>query len=513
MTNPVVSPYPASYTCDLPADLYSAEQVRRLDRCAIDQYGIDGIVLMKRAGRAAFEYLLDRWPQVESLTVLCGSGNNAGDGYIVAALAAQRRIPVEVLWLSDPEKLQGDALRAYRFTRQEGVIVQPYAAGAQLQGVVVDALLGTGLQGNVRESYQQLIERVNSTDLPVLSLDLPSGLCADRGVALGSAIRATATMTFIGVKQGLVTAQGVAYCGDLLFSDLRVPQAVFDTEVSAAKRLQLNQLLKQLPERPADAHKGHFGHVLLIGGDHGMGGAILMAAESACRMGAGLTSVATHAEHVMALMTRRPEVMASSVRSGQELQSALSKASVVVIGPGLGQSAWSQQMLQAVLATDLPLVLDADALNLVAKSEVAKRANWVLTPHPAEAARLLKCTTEEITSDRYAAVRRLRQRYGGCVLLKGSGSLIATDDDSVSVVAAGNPGMASGGMGDVLSGVIGGLLAQGFEAGYSLQLAAMLHAVAADREADRSGQRGLLASDLVSPMRRLLNGIDPNDFV
>lgn len=503
MTSPVLS------TTDLPTDLYVAEQVRQLDRCAIDEHDVAGIVLMKRAGRAAFEALLKRWPEPEAITVVAGGGNNGGDGYVVAGLAAQRRIPVTVFYVADPEKLQGDAKAAYEFARREGVIMQPFSECKSLQGVVVDAMLGTGLNNEVREPYAQAIRLINASGLPVVALDLPSGLCADTGRSLGETVKAQLTVTFIGVKQGLLTGRGPAMTGELRFASLQVPDAIYTTQTATTQRLRLADLLGRLPERDQDAHKGSFGHTMVIGGDYGYAGAALMAAEAAARLGSGLTSVATQPEHVSAMIARRPELMVLGVPSGQALEPLLERPTVLVLGPGLGQTPWSEQMLQQAAKTELPMVIDADALNLVAAGRVlpkAHRDNWILTPHPGEAARLLDCTTAEVQADRFAAVAKLQARYGGTVILKGAGTLVASGGQ-VSLANVGNPGMATGGMGDVLSGVLGALLAQGMDAMTAAQLGVCLHGEAADLAVQDDGVRGLLPTDLLPYLRQLLNGV------
>lgn len=493
----------------LPSDLYRAEQVRELDRCAIEDHGISGIQLMKRAARAAFQTLLQYWPEVEHITVLCGAGNNAGDGYIIAALAAQKRIPVDVFFVADPQQLQGDARSAYEFACREGVIVQPYAKGQRLDGVLVDALLGTGLRGAVRGEYVDAINSINRSQLPVLAVDIPSGLCADTGTVLGCAVKADISVCFIGLKQGLLTGSGQHNAGQIVFDDLEVPMDVYAQQVPAAQRLKVSELLECLPERHEDAHKGDFGHVMVIGGELGFGGAAAMAGEASARMGAGLTSVATRPEHVAAIVARRPELMVMGVTSGQSLEPLLERPTVLVLGPGLGQTPWSEQMLQQGAKAGLPMVLDADALNLLAQGRLLsgeRRDNWVLTPHPGEAARLLGITTEDVQSDRFAAATALQQKFGGAVVLKGSGTLIVGSDGSVSLTTDGNPGMASGGMGDVLSGVIGSFLAQGMTPVHAAQLGVCLHGAAADMAVAEEGMHGLLATDLLPYLRVLLNG-------
>ena len=505
--------------------LYTADAVRELDRRAIEEYGIPGIVLMKRAGVAVFDEMLTRWPAARKITVFCGGGNNAGDGYIIAGLARQRGLEVSLLQLAPVEKLQGDAYRAWQFADQEGVPMAPFngavgkgdvdkGAGANSvidSGVelIVDALLGTGIKGQVRESYQQAITAINEAACPVVAVDIPSGLCSDTGAVRGAAVVADLTVTFIGAKSGLLTGRGPAVVGELVFHDLAIPAGVYDTLPAAARRLDLTSLMSVLPRRDRDAHKGKFGHVLIIGGDIGFGGAAAMAAEAALRVGAGLVGVATRSANVSALLARRPELMVKPVDSGQELEPLLSAPTVLVVGPGLGRSPWSEQVLQQAIKSEIPMVVDADALNILSEGRVdigTDSARWVLTPHPGEAARLLEVSNAEIQEDRLLACRLIQQRFGGTVLLKGAGTLISSGKETLSLCPYGNPGMATGGMGDVLAGVIGGLLAQGLNPCEATELGACLHGVAADRVADESGERGMLATDLIMPLRHLVNG-------
>jgi NAD(P)H-hydrate epimerase len=493
----------------LPRQLFCAASVRELDRIAIEQHGIPGFELMRRAGRAAFNLLHGRWPQARCIAVFCGAGNNGGDGYIVAARAVQLGLDVRLYMLTGAERLQGDARTAYELAVEAGVVPQPWqGAGLGEVDVIVDGLLGTGISGSVREDYRHAIEAINSAAAPVLALDIPSGLCSDTGAVLGAAVVASCTIAFIGLKQGLLTGEGQARCGSLHFSDLAVPESVLRSLEPDAWRLDAADLQELLPPRPRTAHKGHYGHVLVIGGDHGMGGAVALAARAAGRSGAGLVSLATRPEHVSGVMAQAPEVMSHGVNSGQELEPLLQRPSVIVIGPGLGRQPWAEQMLQKAWAAGKPLVVDADALNIISEDKVvqaARRDDWVITPHPGEAARLLGRSVAAVQGDRFAAVRDLQSRYGGAAVLKGSGSLVAAGSGAPALCPYGNPGMASGGMGDVLSGIVGGLLAQGFSAGRSARLAVLLHARAADMAAASGGERGLLASDLLPWIRGLAN--------
>lgn len=491
-----------------PEKLYSAEQSRELDRLAIAG-GIDGYALMCRAGVAAFNYLLRQWALPEKLHIVAGTGNNGGDGLVMARLAKERALPVTVYLLGDAGKIRNEAAQAYTAAVEAGVDIQPFSCDLVLtQGVIVDALLGTGLNGDVRSDYADAINCINRSALPVLALDVPSGLHSDHGQVLGCAVKADKTITFIAAKCGLFTGRGPEYAGEVLFEDLGIPRQLYAEVGEAIDHPCLAKLLDAMPKRPQDAHKGLYGHSLVIGGNYGMAGAVMMAAEAAARVGSGLVSVATQPEHVAAVLARRPELMVLGVVSGQELDPLLERPTVLVLGPGLGQTPWSDQMLQKAMKTALPMVVDADALNLLSERRVVKapyRDNWVLTPHPGEAARLLGCSSAEVQADRLGAVKQLQQQYGGVVVLKGAGSLVA-DGQSVSLCSAGNPGMASGGMGDVLSGVIAGLLAQGLSQAAAARLGVALHAEAADNAAAAQGMVGLLATDLLGYLRPLLNG-------
>ncbi len=485
----------------LPSALYRADQVRAMDRFAIDTLGIPGIDLMQRAGGAAFRILRAQWPGAQRLAVVCGAGNNGGDGYVVARLARDAGLDVRVCSLAPIERLRGDALTACRSWQSSGGAILEYGGdGFEELDLVVDALLGTGLDRPVSGGYATAIEAVNRFRGPVLALDIPSGLHADTGCRLGSAVEADRTVTFIGLKQGLFTGDGPDCCGTISFSSLGVPHEVRCSEQPSA-------LLSTRPgpvfaPRRRSAHKGYFGHVLVIGGDAGFSGAVRLAAEAAARVGAGLVSVATRAAHAAFINLTRPEIMSHGIETAKDLDALRRRASVVAVGPGLGRSPWAVELFEAACQCDLPMVVDADALNLLANMP-ASRQNWVLTPHPGEAARLLQTSVAEIQRDRFAAVKALQERYGGVCVLKGAGSLIC-DGAAMTVNMTGNPGMASGGMGDVLSGVVAGLIAQGLHPADAARAAVVLHGAAADRAAT-DGERGMLAGDLMHHLRALVN--------
>ncbi|MCX7514170.1 NAD(P)H-hydrate dehydratase [Frateuria sp. STR12] len=487
--------------------LYTVAQVRALDRRAIEALGIPAGELMRRAAAAAFASLRRHWPHAQRIAVYCGPGNNGGDGYLVALLAHEAGLAVEVVALADTVG-EGDAARARAACEQAGLPVRHWEDSAALPhaDVHVDALYGIGLNRPPQPAAAALIERLNAAGAPILALDVPSGLDADTGHCPGVAVRAQLTVSFIAAKRGLHTGQASARTGFLELATLGLPETLWqDGPAPDAQVLEA----ATLPPRPRDVHKGRNGHVLAIGGEHGTAGAVRLCGEAALRGGAGLVSVATRAEHLVALNAARPELMAHAVNGPQALEPLLERASVLAVGPGLGQGAWGHALWLTALDAPQSLVLDADGLNLLAaeprRFDAARQV--VLTPHPGEAARLLGCAIAEVERDRFVAVRALARHFGAVAVLKGAGSLIADPDGRLDVCPWGNPGMASGGMGDLLTGLIAALLAQGCTARDAARLGVGLHARAGDRAA-REGERGLVASDLLSPLRRLLNGLD-----
>lgn len=483
----------------LPTALYDSAQMRALDDRLIAVQSA-GPSLMEKAARAAWRALQQHWSK-QPLTVLAGSGNNAGDAYELAALAQQAGWSVHLYWLSDPEALSGDAARAWQKAQAAAVPMAAWHTGQLLAGIVVDGLLGTGLRGAVRAPYAQLIEQINASDLPVLALDIPSGLCASTGQVCGVAVKASLTVTFIGLKLGLFTGAGPDQVGRLQLADLQADPELLADHPYAALRLT-ESVVPRLPARPRVCHKGRFGHVLVIGGDQGMAGAALLAAKMALRGGAGLVSVATRIEHGAALLAHQPELMVQGVASASSLSRLLDKADVLVLGPGLGVQAWGRSLYSAALASAKPMLLDADALNLLAQTPQTLAQGCVLTPHPAEAARLLGCSTQAVQEDRPHAARALAQRYQACVVLKGAGSLIAAPDGRLALCDLGHPAMASAGLGDVLAGLIGALLGQAMAPFEAACLGVWLHAKAGQQLGAQG--RGLAAGDLPAVIRRLL---------
>ncbi len=487
----------------LPLALYGAQQLAEIDRRAT-QEGLPGETLMQRAGEAAFRAISARWPVSRHWLVFAGAGNNGGDGYVVAREALQAGCEVTVAALGEPREDSTAGRMAQAFAKAGGRIVPWREASAQETDLIVDALFGIGLNRALEGEAAAAVEAIKASGRPVAAIDIPSGLMADTGAAAGPVVQAALTITFIGLKLGLFTGIGPRVRGRLAFSRIGVPAETAEGLHPLALRITGASARQVLQPRARDAHKGHFGHVLVAGGDWGTGGAVSLAAQAALRTGAGLVSAMTRPEHVPALIAARPEIMAHGLDENADFPEAAGRATVVALGPGLGQSAWSRRVWETALALDRPLIVDADGLNLLARNP-QRRDDWILTPHPGEAARLLETDVPGVESDRLQAVHRLTERYGGVVVLKGVGTLIASaNSDDVWLCDRGNPGMASGGMGDALTGIIASLLAQGLEPSLAAGIGVWLHAAAADR-ASLDGERGLLASDLIAELRHEAN--------
>lgn len=486
----------------LPADLYGAAGVRALDRAAIAHASVSAHTLMLRAASAALRALQGEWSDLKRITVVCGQGNNAGDGYALAVLAQRSGFTVNVVQVGATDGLGETARLCFEAMLATGLRTQSAFDAIDDADVIVDALFGIGLTRPIAGEFADVIARINLADAPVLSIDMPSGINADTGFCMGTAVRAALTVTFIGLKQGLFTGDAPQYAGAIVFDDLDVPALTDESVRPSARLFEMGDVTSHLPPRVRTAHKGDNGHVLIVGGAPGYSGAARLAGEAAARAGAGLVSLATHPDVANIANSLRPELMVHAVTQATELMPLLARANVVAIGPGLGQSDWALALFAAVLSCKLPLVMDADALNLLAL-QPSRSDDWVLTPHPGEASRLLSTSTAEIHANRFSAATELQEKYGGVIVLKGAGSIV-TDGKLPAVVRAGNPGMGSGGMGDALTGIIAGLSAQGFSIDDAARMGTCVHANAADRAA-LEGERGLLASDLMPHIRALVN--------
>lgn len=494
----------------LPVSLYSAAQARALDRHASHALQIPGYTLMKRAGEAALRTLRTRWPTCHRILVVCGGGNNGGDGYVLARFAQATGLTVTVLAAVAPDSLSGEAQQAHADFLASGGQVQRFARERLQDGdVIVDALLGTGLHTGVRADAAQVIDAMNEASRPLFALDVPSGLHSDTGTALGTAVRAECTLTFIVLKTGLFVGDGPEYCGTVFFDDLEVPVPALPDFAPRLERITEAEIAQALPRRKRAANKGNFGRVLIVGGGPGMPGAVRLAGEACLRVGAGLVSVAVAPENVAGIVAGRPELICHAVPDADHLPPIMEQADVIAVGPGLGRSAWARALLPLVLGCDQPLVVDADALNLIAEQSPGhpgefRRPDWILTPHPGEAGRLLGMQTSDVQRDRLTSLEMLLSRYGGTVVLKGAGTLVGTEGRTPGVCERGNPGMASAGMGDVLTGAVCGVLAQCRDPDLAARVAVLVHAMSGDAVA-RSGERGLLAAEVAYQLRASVN--------
>lgn len=485
--------------------LYSAQTSKAIDQDAVHQAKLPGLLLMKRAGLFAFSTLEKTWPQATHIHVVCGTGNNAGDGFVVAQLAALAGYDVSVSQLGDVSTIQGDAFTARQELIQLEIHPQTFCTqNLEKADVIVDALFGTGLNKPISDPYTQCIQQINQAKKPVLALDIPSGLHADTGRIMGSAVMATHTCSFITQKIGLYTNQGQDTAGKVHFSPLFIPQAIYQNHCEVAQNHPLKFWLNTLPLRLATHHKGVSGTVCLVGGHKTMMGAIQLAGLASLKSGAGLVKVITHKKHGVAITQAIPELMCYTT---DDLASQSNLANVIGVGPGLGLDNWGKNLFLQVLDTPLNKVIDADALKHLAQqaetSNLPKNPNWVLTPHPGEAALLLGCTSQTIQQDRVTAIKQLHQKYGGVIVLKGNGTLIF-DGTQMEICLAGNPGMAVGGMGDVLTGIIATFIAQGLSLWNAACLGVSLHAHAGDVLANQNGQPGILPSEVAQVISQLL---------
>jgi hydroxyethylthiazole kinase-like uncharacterized protein yjeF len=492
--------------------LYSVSSIVRLEQIAIEQFGIPAYELMKRAGQAVFQLIKSEHTACHNILVLCGAGNNAGDGYVVAKLLFDAGYRVAVISLIDPEKLAGAAGDAYADWKSVSANADTDLSAIDQADLVVDALLGTGLKRDLDETWAGWIRAVNqhhsSSGIPVVAIDVPSGLYADTGaVSNADAIVADHTMTFIGFKQGLFTAEAGDYCGQIKLDQLGLDDDILAKVDADAELIFIDNCTSLKPRRLA-SNKGNFGHVLIAGGNRHMPGALILAASAALRTGAGKVTVLTIADHIDVIASAVPEAMiltcgpdASSIESvlTPEFVDGISH---IAVGMGLGQDRWASNVLQHCLHSNRPLLVDADGLNLMAEQGVRPLQTVIMTPHPGEAGRLLK---QKIQKDRFDAIKKLQNSLapGSVVILKGYGTLIY-DGLHMHVCGHGNPAMATAGMGDVLSGIVIGLLAQGMTMPEAADFGVCLHASIGDGLAT-GRSRGLLASDIVNALAEKLS--------
>jgi len=509
--------------------LATAEQMREMDRRTVEEYGLPGLVLMENAGRAVADAAWDLLPEEGGrVLILAGKGNNGGDGFVAARHLAAVGVEVAVMLFARLSDLAGDAAINAHYAEKSGLVIieepddQTVIGALELADVIVDGLLGTGLLGEVRGRMREVIELLEYATAPIVAIDIPSGLDADTGKVLGAAVEAEVTCTFGLAKPGLVQYPGKAYVGELRVVDIQLPPALLADPAFETYLIEPADCLAMLPSRPPDAHKGDTGHVLVIGGAPGFAGAPSMTGVAAARAGAGLVTVAAPAPLQPLLATKLTEVMtlglpaddAGALAPGalDTLRDWLGRVDAVALGPGLSRQGQVAELVAALVReTPVPLVVDADGLNaLAAQPRVLheRQAPTILTPHPGEMSRLLDMSLEEIQGDRLGIARDAAERFNAIVVLKGAATVIADPAGEAWISPFANPGMASGGMGDVLTGVIAALLAGGADPLSAAVAGVYLHGLAGEVAAEDLGPRGFLALEVAERLpaayRRLL---------
>ncbi len=510
----------------------TAERMRRLDRKTIEEIGIPGMVLMENAGRGVAGEIFREYPRITGnrVAVVAGRGNNGGDGFVIARYLINRGLEVRVLLLASPEALKGDA-RAnldilLRMKADIRAITGQDAWRAALPelsacGLVVDAIFGTGLSSEVSGLTAEVINHINRAGIPVVSVDLPSGLHADTGEVLGTCVKAACTVTFGLPKAGLCVHPGADYAGRVRVIDIGIPAALIEAEGIRDRVLTFDDACRMLRPRGPAAHKGDCGHVLVVAGSPGKTGAAALCCGGAAGAGAGLVTLAVPESLNSIMEVKLTEVMTEPI-PGEEagyfgagsleaVMKLVAGKKVLALGPGISTRAGAAQLVQGLIErSTVPLVIDADGLNALSGSlETLRRAKVpvVLTPHPGEMARLAGSGTREVQRDRAGAARDFAKHYGCCLVLKGARTLVAEPDGSVAINLTGNAGMASGGMGDVLTGMIAGFIAQGYDAALSVHAAVFCHGMAGDLLACEEGPQGFPAGDLIRVLPRVLKSL------
>jgi hydroxyethylthiazole kinase-like uncharacterized protein yjeF len=502
--------------------LAKAAEMRGLDSRAIEEYGIPGVVLMENAGRATVE-AIGRWhgPLAGQMAaIVVGPGNNGGDGLVIARHLHQAGAQVEVLALVQPESFSGDAAINWHIVQKLGVkviqVLSEEEAGVcrgdlGRAALVVDAIFGTGLKRQVEGHFATMIELMNRSGRPIVAVDIPSGLDSDSGQPLGACVRADFTVTYGLAKVGQFIQPGAGYVGRLEVVDIGIPPKIVSEAGIKTELLERGNLARLLPSRHSNSHKGTFGHLLVLAGSQGKTGAALLAAHGALRSGVGLVSLGVpqllNPIFEASLMEAMTVPLASDYFLGSDDYAAIARAvqgkDALVLGPGLGTEPETVELVaQLYRVVGVPMVVDADALNGLGASlpVLGAQGARVLTPHPGEMARLTGLSTREIQADRGAVAAAYAKEKGAVVLLKGAATVIAAPDGRVAINPTGNPGMATGGMGDVLSGVIGALLAQGMAPWDAACLGAFVHGLAADRLARTRARGGYLASEVAAEL-------------
>lgn len=504
--------------------IVTAREMRNIDKDAAEKFNLPGVVLMENAGRAVADRALNLLgnPGGKKVFLVCGGGNNGGDGFVAARWLHNRGVRVKVFLAAERGNLRGHAALHFDILERMGLEFLELTNARDLEkaritigfaDLVVDALLGTGFQGAMSELYRECIEMMNTAGCPVLAADMPSGVVADTGEVPSQAVKAVATVTFGLPKPGLYLYPGAKFTGDLLVADIGLPLELLTSDQLRQTLVTPQMAGALLPERPADAHKGNCGHVLAVAGSRGMSGAAFLASQGALRTGAGLVTVAVPESIIGILETKTTEAMtlelpetlagglgAEAVRMIRDFST---RASVLLVGPGLGRQEETMESVREMIETvERPFVLDADALHALGghlEVMAACQALPVLTPHPGEMARLTGLGVGEIQADRMGIARRFAIEWGAVIVLKGAHTVVAFPDGAVFLNPTGNCGMAAGGMGDVLAGVIAALIAQGLSSQDAAVLGVYLHGLAGDLAA-AGRSLGLTAMELAEKL-------------
>ncbi len=502
----------------------TAEEMREMDRLTIQKHGIPSLALMERAGECVAAAIFERFlaPAKKGVLIVAGKGNNGGDGFVIARLLRKKRIPCEVALLAMHKELSPDAAHnCGAFRKLKGKVTEIAEGGsAGLErmiagkGLLVDAILGTGIKSEVRGLYAGAIDLMNASGVPIVAVDIPSGLDTDRGTPLGTAIQAEMTVSLGYPKLGQVIHPGVEFVGDLVVADIGIHSLAVDAVAPACELLTREEISWLVPRRGADTHKGTYGHLVVVAGARGKTGAAILACRAAMRAGAGLVTLAAPRSLNGIFASSLVEVMTEPLRANpaeeideltaEEWAALLERKNALLFGPGMGVNDATRNMLRWLLRNlEIPWVIDADGLNNLALDlERLQRAKTppILTPHPGEMARLLGSTTTAINQNRVAMAREFAAKHRCYLVLKGARSILATHDGKIFINSTGNPGMASGGMGDVLAGMLAALLGQGLNPEDAMRLAVFLHGFVGDRVADQKGDVGLIASDIIDDL-------------
>lgn len=496
----------------LPQQVFTSAEVRYIEQVHAKSHNGHCYDLMEKAGRSVFNHILKDFPHPREVWIFCGRGNNGGDGYVVALCLIEKGINHRVFASGRPHE-GSEACIAFEYYQSKGGRVEFALPQEGSPEVIVDALLGTGIKSAPKADAAEWILFINDLQGYKIAIDVPSGVMADTGFVPGNCVKADKTVCMLALKPGILTADAVDYTGELCFESLGInvlpfygQKLVNGNQSIPYQRLGYEDIVQDLPVRVPSSNKGDSGKVLLIAGAFGMGGAAAICGVGALRAGAGLVKIATDPDNVSAINALRPELMTLNMHDEEALSRAICWADVIAIGPGLGKSSEACAVLHSLDGVRKPIIADADALNLIAEGEFIQSERLIITPHPAEAGRLLHISAQEVNQDRFTAAFNLHQSFGGVVLLKGAGTVIY-DGKRFTIISEGSPAMAAGGMGDLLTGMIAALLAQGLSLNLATVCASIIHGRAGELSAMKNGIIGTLPLDLCPYIRKLVNGI------